>query len=1470
MNKICKKPNNYLVAFFIVLLLLSSVLTISNSFGTNENKLDFPEKELDQTKYPLETNPAPLISEPRKFPKNHPMNDYSDVLVIVNNNSAISKQIGQYFKEQRNIPDKNICVINTTAAEVIDNTTFHSFRKQIEDYLENNNLTMNINYLVTTKGVPLRITSNDWHRRASVDSELTLILGKFKQYIDDPNNFQIANNYYQKNYWFSRTYYSIYLVSRLTGYDFEDVKQLIDNAAASAGKHNNGGTFLFDRDPVKSQSGTWRPGNTRMDSADNILRSKGYTSTLDFSAAFLTNRNNLAGYCSWGGYDAEYLSTPMTNTRFETDTTPADGIPDGWFYEIFNSSDNISLNNTVHNSGSWSVNITRNDYNATSYTAVSQNVTINPNYRYFLVGSVSREGISSGGGVHLQIRAYNSSNQMVWILNSTPIYGTYSNFVSLNKLYYDPIPGVSKLTISAVLSRSSGTGFVDDIALYEVRPRHTYVSGALAEVYGRYTARTFDYYNINDRYLANFNVGDMISDGITGIKGYVDYIGDPYIDTNARVYTLFDAYTAGYNLAENFYMASPYVSWVDVVIGDPKCSPYFDLLPDLTMTVENLTFSKEFPNQGDSVNINALIENPGGSNIYNFNVTFWIGKDFDNSNKLGTKTVPFIGAKNNIKIDITWDTSKYKGFQTIWVELDSDYAVREQVEDNNVISKDITINSYPYDTELKVSKNTLYRGESLALFMNLTDNETSEEQLLVTVSLKNNKDSVWQELSNPIFVNDHWQVGFTTNKSSILGWYDIRVSAIDDNQANQIYTKNKVFEILNNLPMLSNFQVNKYSLNRSESMTIGFDAFDFEDKILGDMFEIQIKSEKSDWVDLDATLKFELDQSQWQFDYFSNITNVLGSYDFKITLTDKDGGIDVLEELNVFKILNNPPTLQRVVLDKPSIYRGNFATLYIFGTDLETAPDKMTIFFQQRLDQENLTWLNESFGSSKWNPIMNRWELIFFTNEKTPLGNHSFRVQLTDSDSAKTEFVYSDTTLDVLNNPPTPEITVDASEVNEDEIINFAASNSKDYEDVTPNKYQWLFGDGTQSDLVKTAHSFTKSGTYNVTLLVTDKDFAIASTEFKVTIKNVAPVAEIKIISSSAEIKVGQIIEFDGRDSYDTVSDKLNLSYHWEFDDGNTSNLPYLEYSYKRSGTYIISLTVTDDDGLQSKKIRDLTINPAEMVDNDGDGNDETSWFETFGLIIILIIIVLIIIILLGVWSIFSRRRKKEMAPGQKPVPRIEADVVNVPKFDKSVTATGLTAGSMKGVKAKGMKKEPGKPFETLDAELVTSEKHRTRVKPDVSAMKKPQTSTFDYGEGDQVSEVEIEFAPDMKKSKAVPATPMVDGIPISTETSEAETETDLQIHLPDEFDKDVDEGEFEFEELDSEVTELPEPGSKPVEDIDFIPPKIDLTGIISPEVQPAMIHKDEIDAAKERGEGFEFAFRKPKREPKRKLRGSN
>jgi uncharacterized protein (TIGR03790 family) len=66
-------------------------------------------------------------------------------------------------------------------------------------------------------------------------------------------------------------------------------------------------------------------------------------------------------------------------------------------------------------------------------------------------------------------------------------------------------------------------------------------------------------------------IADLISQGITGVKGYTD---EPLLQAVSSPTLVLGRYTAGYNLAESFYAGSHFVGWTDLIVGDPLEQPY--------------------------------------------------------------------------------------------------------------------------------------------------------------------------------------------------------------------------------------------------------------------------------------------------------------------------------------------------------------------------------------------------------------------------------------------------------------------------------------------------------------------------------------------------------------------------------------------------------------------------------------------------------------------------------------------------------------------------------------------------------------------------------------------------------------------------------------------------------------------------------------------------------------------------------
>ena len=107
-----------------------------------------------------------------------------NVLLVVNRNSPVSRQIADYYRPRRSVPVKNVCTIDTTTDEEIQwNVYEQQIEKPIADCLKKAGLVESVLYIVTTLGVPLKVDgpgSRQLAEHASVDSELALLYSKLK------------------------------------------------------------------------------------------------------------------------------------------------------------------------------------------------------------------------------------------------------------------------------------------------------------------------------------------------------------------------------------------------------------------------------------------------------------------------------------------------------------------------------------------------------------------------------------------------------------------------------------------------------------------------------------------------------------------------------------------------------------------------------------------------------------------------------------------------------------------------------------------------------------------------------------------------------------------------------------------------------------------------------------------------------------------------------------------------------------------------------------------------------------------------------------------------------------------------------------------------------------------------------------------------------------------------------------------
>src|ERR1700681_3376016 len=123
------------------------------------------------------------------------------VLLIVNDNSPLSRQIGEYYARRRGVAPKNVCHIKTKLDEEISREDYdRQIAGPIGAFLRKEALEESIYYIVTTAGVPLKVLGTDGldGTYASVDSELTLLYLDHKSGKPHAINGVIPNPFFGK------------------------------------------------------------------------------------------------------------------------------------------------------------------------------------------------------------------------------------------------------------------------------------------------------------------------------------------------------------------------------------------------------------------------------------------------------------------------------------------------------------------------------------------------------------------------------------------------------------------------------------------------------------------------------------------------------------------------------------------------------------------------------------------------------------------------------------------------------------------------------------------------------------------------------------------------------------------------------------------------------------------------------------------------------------------------------------------------------------------------------------------------------------------------------------------------------------------------------------------------------------------------------------------------------------------------
>jgi PKD repeat protein len=282
-----------------------------------------------------------------------------------------------------------------------------------------------------------------------------------------------------------------------------------------------------------------------------------------------------------------------------------------------------------------------------------------------------------------------------------------------------------------------------------------------------------------------------------------------------------------------------------------------------------------------------------------------------------------------------------------------------------------------------------------------------------------------------------------------------------------------------------------------------------------------------------------------------------GNYQATLTVIDKDGGRATDTATVQVWAANQPPT---AVISGPT--SGLVGQTLTFSGSGSSDPDGQIVSYAWDLGDG--TTASKAKVSHSYNAA----------------GTYQVTLTVTDNGGLSSGATQSvQISQPAANQPPTAVISGPTSGL-VGQKLTFSGSGSSD-PDGQIVTYAWDLGDGTTASAVEVSHSYNAAGAYQVTLTVTDNGgLSDSATQTVQVTEPVAKQPPMASIVGQMRGLVGQTLTFSGSGSTDP--DGQVVSYAWDLGDGTTASGAEVSHSYSAAGSYRVTLTVTDNDGLSS------------------------------------------------------------------------------------------------------------------------------------------------------------------------------------------------------------------------------------------------------------------------------------------------
>ena len=315
----------------------------------------------------------------------------------------------------------------------------------------------------------------------------------------------------------------------------------------------------------------------------------------------------------------------------------------------------------------------------------------------------------------------------------------------------------------------------------------------------------------------------------------------------------------------------------------------------------------------------------------------------------------------------------------------------------------------------------------------------------------------------------------------------------------------------------------------------------------------------------DASVDFDGDITEWQWDFGDGSVSTAqnpshtyakdSTYTVSLTVTDDDqAGGSTSQQITVM-LANEGPTA-----DFAADTSGQFT--YIF-TDLSTDSDGMIV---------SRVW---DFGDGT--VVTSATDSV--THVFAGPGRYPVMLKVTDDQGAtgsRTEVIVIE---EEINTPPVAAFNAVVNEL----AVSFTDQSVDP--DGSVDAWVWDFGDGAISEEQNPQYTYEQSGSYLVSLLVTDNEGAVDSTSQLITVSDGETTPVVAAFSSTAN---GLIVSFEDQ----SAPDSLIALRVWDFGDGtvDSTNAVMPEHTYMTDSTYTVTLTVVDVNDLVWETSQSVTV----------------------------------------------------------------------------------------------------------------------------------------------------------------------------------------------------------------------------------------------------------------------------------------